>query len=73
MGNAGKMMVVAGLALAVLGAIVWSLGRAGFKGLPGDVDYQGRNVRVYFPVVSCLVLSALLTLGMWLWRWMQKK
>jgi hypothetical protein len=66
----GKLMVIGGIALAVIGAIVWTLGRAGFKGLPGDVSYQGPNVQFYFPIVSCIVISILLTLGMWLWRWL---
>lgn len=70
MPDIGKMLVIAGIALAVIGAIVWALGRAGFRGLPGDISYQGENVRFYFPIVSCIILSIVLTLGMWLWRWL---
>jgi hypothetical protein len=69
MTDLGKIMIVVGIAIAVLGAIVWALGRSGFRGLPGDVAYEGQHVRVYFPIVSCIVLSVLLTLGMWIWRW----
>ena len=68
--DVGKFMMIGGIALAVLGAIVWLLGRAGFRGLPGDVSYQGQNVQFYFPIVSCILISILLTLGMWLWRWL---
>jgi hypothetical protein len=66
----GKLLLFAGLAIAVIGAIVWGIGRAGFRGLPGDVSYEGTNVRFYFPVVTCIVLSLLLTLGLWIWRWL---
>jgi hypothetical protein len=69
MTDLGKIMIVVGIGIAVLGAIVWALGRSGFRGLPGDVSYEGQHVRVYFPIVSCIVLSVLLTLGMWIWRW----
>lgn len=69
MSDIGRWMVVAGIVLAIVGAIVWLLGRAGFRGLPGDVAYEGQNVRFYFPVVTSIVLSILLTLGIWLWRW----
>jgi hypothetical protein len=69
MTDLGKIMIVVGIAIAVLGALVWTLGRSGFRGLPGDVAYEGQHVRVYFPIVSCIVLSVLLTLGMWIWRW----
>jgi hypothetical protein len=66
----GKILIIVGIALAVMGAMVVLLGRAGFRGLPGDISYQGQNVRFYFPLVTCIVLSILLTAGMWLWRWL---
>ena len=65
----GKFLLVAGLALAGVGAIVLLLGRAGFRGMPGDIAYRGEHVRVYFPIVTCIVLSLLLTAGLWFWRW----
>ena len=73
MTDAGKLLIFLGLAIAVIGVIVWGLGRAGFHGLPGDVSYEGRNVRVYVPIVSCIVLSILLTLGMWIWQWLSRR
>jgi hypothetical protein len=56
-----------------VGAVVWGLGRAGFRGLPGDVRYESGNVRFYFPVVSCIVLSVILTALMWLWQWLGRR
>jgi hypothetical protein len=73
MTDVGKIMISLGVVLCVVGAIVWGLGRAGFHGLPGDIHYQSRNVRVYFPIVSCIVLSVLLTLGMWIWQWLRSR
>jgi hypothetical protein len=67
------MMVLAGVILALVGMAVWGLGRIGFRGLPGDVRYESDNVRVYFPIVTCLVLLAAATLGVWLWRWVTGK
>jgi hypothetical protein len=66
--DAGRFLILLGIAVAIIGAVIWSLGRLGFRGLPGDISYQGEHVRFYFPLVSCIVLSILLTLGMWLWR-----
>jgi hypothetical protein len=71
--TAGKMLVLLGLVLAVVGAAVWGLGRAGFRGLPGDIRYEGGNVRFYFPVVSCIVLSVVLTALMWLLQWFGRR
>lgn len=57
----GKIIMLAGLALVVVGGLAWLLGKAGFRGLPGDMRYESDHVRIYFPIVTCLVLSALLT------------
>ncbi len=65
----GKMLVLLGLGIVLLGLIVWGLGRVGFRGLPGDIRYESDGVRIYVPIVTCLVLSVLLTFGLWLWRW----
>jgi hypothetical protein len=59
----GKMLVVAGLALAAVGAILWSgFGRGWLGRLPGDVHYHRGNFSFYFPVVTCILLSIVLTL-----------
>ena len=73
MQEVGRWLLLAGVALAVLGGVIWLLGRMGFRGLPGDVSYESQNVRVYFPIVTCIFLSILLTLGLWIWRWIQRK
>jgi hypothetical protein len=73
MTSAGKLLVVVGLLVAVAGLVVWALGRAGFRGLPGDIRYESGNVRFYFPVVTCIVLSVILTALMWLWQWMGRR
>jgi hypothetical protein len=65
----GKMLVAVGLAMAVLGLFLWLgpvRGRGGF--LPGDLFIDKANVKFYFPVVTCLLLSVLLTVLFWLFR-----
>ena len=73
MANTGKMLVLVGLLVAVAGAVVWTLGRAGFRGMPGDIRYESGNVRFYFPVVTCVVLSVILTALSWLWQWLGRR
>lgn len=65
----GKYILIAGLILVVLGAAVWGLGKAGFRGLPGDIKIEGENFRFYFPIVTCIVLSVLGTLVLWVVQW----
>ena len=36
--------------------------------LPGDINYTKENFSFHFPIVTCLLLSALLTLLLWLFR-----
>ncbi|MGQ9651512.1 MAG: DUF2905 domain-containing protein [Phycisphaerae bacterium] len=69
----GKLIIVLGIVMVVIGAAIWALGRVGFRGLPGDIRYESENVRFYFPIVSCIVLSVILTLGMWLWQRLSQK
>ncbi len=69
----GKLMIVFGAALIVIGVLVWGLGRLGFHGLPGDIRYESEHTQIYFPIVSCLILSAILTLALWLWHRLNQK
>jgi len=66
----GKILVFVGLGISVLGLLVWFLGDKlhWFGRLPGDVRYESRNVCVYFPWVTMLLLSILFSLVMWLIR-----
>ena len=69
MSELGKMLVIAGLAIAAIGALLWSgLGRGWLGRLPGDINYSKDNVSFHFPIVTCLLVSAVLTLLMWLLR-----
>ena len=61
----GRILVVAGLAIAVLGLLVMlgsKLGLPRLGRLPGDIVWRGKNTNFYFPIVTCIVLSVLLTL-----------
>lgn len=73
MPDIGKMLVFGGIALAVVGAILWGISRLGFGGLPGDIRYESGNTRFYFPIVTCIVVSILLTALMWVWNYFSRK
>ena len=69
MNELGKLLVFLGLLLAAVGALLWSgFGRGWLGRLPGDIHYTRENFSFYFPIVTCLLLSALLTLLLWLFR-----
>jgi len=64
----GKLLIVLGIVLAGVGALLVFSGRLPFRlgRLPGDMVYQGRNGSFYFPVVTCILLSVVLSLLMWI-------
>ena len=65
----GKVVFILGLVLVAVGALLWKTGGLGGLGkLPGDVFVQKGSATFYFPIVTCLLLSALLTLLSWLFR-----
>ena len=64
------MLIVLGLAIAALGVLLTFAGRLPFRlgRLPGDLFIQGKNSTFYFPLVTCLLLSVVFSLVMWLLR-----
>jgi hypothetical protein len=63
----GKLLMVVGILLVGAGALLAFGGKLPFRlgRLPGDIVYQGRNGSFYFPVVTCILLSVVLSLLMW--------
>jgi len=62
----GKYLILAGLVIVLVGALLVLLGRIGFFKLPGDLEFVGRNWRIYIPIASCIILSIIITLIIWL-------
>ena len=65
----GRLLVVAGIFMVVLGLLVMLGSRFSFFGLgrlPGDIAYKGKHTVFYFPIVTCAILSVMLTLIFWL-------
>ena len=64
----GRILITIGLIVLILGVIV-SLGERlplRLGRLPGDIVVRGKNSVFYFPLVTCLLLSVLLSFIMWL-------
>ena len=69
MSDFGKLLVIVGLVLTATGLVLWSgFGRGWLGKLPGDIHYSRGHFSFYFPLVTCLLVSALLTLLLWLFR-----
>ncbi|MBW6503406.1 DUF2905 domain-containing protein [bacterium] len=65
----GKGLILIGLLIAVVGALLVVSDKIGWIGrLPGDITIRRGNYTVYFPLATCLIVSALLSLVVWLFR-----
>jgi hypothetical protein len=68
MAEMGRMLVLLGIALVVIGGIVMILGRTGLPvgRLPGDILYKGKNATFYFPLASSILISIVLSFILYL-------
>ena len=64
----GRLLISAGILLVVMGLAIILGDRLGihFGRLPGDIRIEGRRGGFYFPIVTCLLISAILSLISWL-------
>jgi hypothetical protein len=59
----GKLLIVFGGALVVLGLALWSGFGASWLGrLPGDIRIERSNSTFYFPIVTCIIISVVLSI-----------
>lgn len=73
MEHLGRGLVLAGLAIALVGGLLWSgwFRYLPFGRLPGDISYRRDGFSLFVPLGSMLLVSLVLTLGSWLvasWR-----
>jgi len=65
----GKWVVIVGVLLVAAGLLLMAGARLSLFGLgrlPGDFVYKGKNLQFYFPIVTCVLLSVVLTLVLWI-------
>lgn len=60
-GLVGRVLLGVGIAVALIGAFLMLGGRLPFGRLPGDISVQGQGGGFYFPIISCIIISLVLT------------
>ena len=63
-----KLLITLGLGIAAIGVLYPYLRKLGLGQLPGDIILKGENSTFYFPVVSCIVISLLVSVLLNLFR-----
>jgi Protein of unknown function (DUF2905) len=63
MENLGKLLVLAGIVLLIAGALLWlGFGKGWLGRLPGDIRIERGSTGFYFPIVTCILISIILTI-----------
>jgi Protein of unknown function (DUF2905) len=69
MSEMGKTLFIVGVGVALVGLLLWTgFGRGWLGRLPGDIHYSKGNFTFSFPIVTCILVSLLLTILLWLFR-----
>lgn len=69
MNEFGKLLMIVGLMLAAVGVVLWlGVGKSWLGRLPGDINHTKDNFSFHFPIVTCILISVVLTLILWLFR-----
>lgn len=69
MGGLGRTLIILGVVLLVAGLLISFVGRFTSLGrLPGDIVVRRSNFTFYFPIVTSILLSVILTLVMWFFQ-----
>jgi len=66
MTSLGRLFLQLGLVLIVAGGVIFLLGRLGMGSMPGDLTWRRKNVTVFFPLGTSILISIVLAVLFWL-------
>ena len=69
MAELGKTLIIIGVVAIGIGALLMLSGKLPWLGrLPGDISIKNENFSFYFPLTTCIIISAVISLLLWLFR-----
>jgi hypothetical protein len=69
MAELGKTLIIIGVVAIVIGALLMLSGKIPWLGrLPGDISIKNENFSFYFPLTTCIIISAVISFIFWLLR-----
>jgi len=66
--SVSKLLIILGLVIIGLGVLWPLISKLGLGRLPGDIAIERENFSFYFPITTSLLISAVLTLIIWLFN-----
>jgi len=70
--NIAKILIFSGAVLILTGIVFYALGKTGIFHLPGDIEWGGKNWKVFIPITTSIAISIILTLIFWLISYLRK-
>ena len=64
--SAGRLLIILGIVLVVLGMLWPLITRLGLGRLPGDIVFERENFRLYIPIMTSVIVSIVLSVILWL-------
>jgi Protein of unknown function (DUF2905) len=70
----GRLLLILAAVIAAVGSLLYFGARLPFRlgRLPGDIIHRGEHTTIYFPIVSCLVISIVLSAVLWLFSHLRR-
>ena len=67
--NKTQLFIIAICIIIIIVVVLWPyLGKLGLGKLPGDILFERKNFKFYFPITTCIIISTIITFILWLLR-----
>ena len=63
-----KWLITIGIVLIAVGVLWPMLAKLGLGSLPGDIKFERKGFTFYFPITTCILVSLVITLVLWIFR-----
>jgi len=57
-----KLLILLGIILILTGGIIYLVNKTPLGHIPGNIEIKGKNFQLYFPIISCIIISIILTI-----------
>ncbi len=57
-----KLLIILGIVILVIGLLYPNIKKLGIGQLPGDIMFKSGNLTFFFPIVTCIIISIVLTI-----------
>ncbi|MSO14494.1 DUF2905 domain-containing protein [Rickettsiales endosymbiont of Trichoplax sp. H2] len=63
-----KLIIALGIAFIIIGILFPYISKIGLFKLPGDIYFESKNLKFFFPITTSILLSIIISIIIWIWR-----